>query len=42
MQQAVERCRFDDSGEDKGWDAVVVAIESALVLREARVAATVS
>ena len=33
LQQAVDRSGAADSAEDKGWDAVVAALETALVLR---------
>jgi len=32
----VDRCGLADSSEDKGWDAVVAALETALVLRGLR------
>jgi 6,7-dimethyl-8-ribityllumazine synthase len=34
LAQALERCGAKDSTEDKGWDAVVAALETALVLRD--------
>jgi 6,7-dimethyl-8-ribityllumazine synthase len=36
LEQAVQRCGGEDSREDKGWDAVVAALETALVLRDLR------
>jgi 6,7-dimethyl-8-ribityllumazine synthase len=36
LKQAVERCGGADSSEDKGWDAVLAALETALVLRRLR------
>jgi 6,7-dimethyl-8-ribityllumazine synthase len=36
LQQAIERCGAEGSSEDKGWDAVVAALETALVLRGLR------
>jgi 6,7-dimethyl-8-ribityllumazine synthase len=36
IKQARDRCGADDSAEDKGWDAVVAALETALVLRGLR------
>jgi 6,7-dimethyl-8-ribityllumazine synthase len=36
LQQARDRSGADDSAEDKGWDAVVAALETALVLRSIR------
>jgi 6,7-dimethyl-8-ribityllumazine synthase len=36
LDQAIARCGADDSGEDKGWDAVIAALETALVLRGLR------
>ncbi len=35
-EQALARCGLDGSSEDKGWDAVVAALETALVLRSLR------
>jgi 6,7-dimethyl-8-ribityllumazine synthase len=35
-QQAVDRSGGPDSQEDKGWEATVAALDSALVLRELR------
>jgi 6,7-dimethyl-8-ribityllumazine synthase len=37
LQQAIDRSGAADSAEDKGWDAVVAALETALVLRSVRV-----
>ena len=39
LDQARDRCGLDDSREDKGWDAVVAALDTALVLRSLRGAA---
>jgi 6,7-dimethyl-8-ribityllumazine synthase len=36
LQQARDRSGGPDSAEDKGWDAVVAALETALVLRSLR------
>jgi len=36
MEQARERSGAEGSAEDKGWDAVVAALETALVLRSLR------
>lgn len=36
LQQAIERCGAEGSSEDKGWDAVVAALETAVVLRGLR------
>jgi 6,7-dimethyl-8-ribityllumazine synthase len=36
LDQAADRCGLADSSEDKGWDAVVAALETALVLRSIR------
>jgi 6,7-dimethyl-8-ribityllumazine synthase len=36
IEQARERSGAEDSAEDKGWDAVVAALETALVLRSLR------
>ena len=36
LQQAIDRSGAADSPEDKGWDAVVAALETALVLRSVR------
>lgn len=36
MEQAGDRSGGEDSSEDKGWDAVVAALETAIVLRSLR------
>jgi 6,7-dimethyl-8-ribityllumazine synthase len=36
LEQAADRSGAEDSSEDKGWDAVVAALETALVLRSLR------
>jgi 6,7-dimethyl-8-ribityllumazine synthase len=36
LAQAVDRCGAEGSAEDKGWDAVLAALETALVLRGLR------
>ncbi len=36
MEQARDRSGAEDSSEDKGWDAVIAALETALVLRSLR------
>jgi 6,7-dimethyl-8-ribityllumazine synthase len=36
IEQAADRCGAEGSSEDKGWDAVVAALETALVLRGLR------
>lgn len=36
VDQALERCGGPGSTEDKGWDAVIAALDAALVLREVR------
>lgn len=36
IEQARDRCGADGSAEDKGWDAAVAALETALVLRSLR------
>ena len=36
LEQARERCGLDGSSEDKGWEAVVAALDTALVLRSLR------
>jgi len=36
LAQALDRCGLPDSVEDKGWEATVAALDSALVLRELR------
>jgi 6,7-dimethyl-8-ribityllumazine synthase len=38
FEQAKDRCGADGSSEDKGWDAVVAALETAQVLRALRTA----
>jgi 6,7-dimethyl-8-ribityllumazine synthase len=38
LEQARDRSGQDGSGEDKGWEAVVAALETALVLRSLRAA----
>jgi 6,7-dimethyl-8-ribityllumazine synthase len=40
LEQALARCGLPTSGEDKGWDAVVAALETALVLRSLRTPAS--
>jgi 6,7-dimethyl-8-ribityllumazine synthase len=37
LEQALDRSGAEGSAEDKGWDAVVAALEAALVLRSLRV-----
>ncbi len=37
LQQAIDRSGTEGSSEDKGWDAVVAALDTALVLRALRV-----
>ena len=39
LKQAIDRSGGDGSSEDKGWDAVVAALETALVLRGLRLPA---
>jgi 6,7-dimethyl-8-ribityllumazine synthase len=39
LEQARDRCGLDDSHEDKGWEAVVAALDTALVLHSLRHAA---
>ena len=39
LEQARDRCGLDGSHEDKGWEAVVAALDTALVLRSLRDAA---
>jgi 6,7-dimethyl-8-ribityllumazine synthase len=39
LEQARDRCGLDGSTEDKGWEAVVAALDTALVLRSLRRAA---
>ena len=36
LEQARDRCGLDDSLEDYGWEAVVAALATALVLRSQR------
>jgi len=36
LEQARDRSGAEDSAEDKGWDAVVAALETAIVLRSLR------
>jgi 6,7-dimethyl-8-ribityllumazine synthase len=36
LGQALDRCGAEGSSEDKGWDAVLAALETALVLRSLR------
>jgi 6,7-dimethyl-8-ribityllumazine synthase len=36
FEQARDRSGADNSAEDKGWDAVVAALETAIVLRSLR------
>jgi 6,7-dimethyl-8-ribityllumazine synthase len=36
LAQALDRCGLPDSAEDKGWEATVAALDSALVLRDLR------
>jgi 6,7-dimethyl-8-ribityllumazine synthase len=36
LKQAADRCGDEGSNEDKGWDAVLAALETALVLRSLR------
>jgi 6,7-dimethyl-8-ribityllumazine synthase len=36
LQQARERCGAEGSAEDKGWDATMAALETALVLQSIR------
>jgi len=36
LDQARDRSGAEDSAEDKGWDAVIAALETALVLRSLR------
>jgi 6,7-dimethyl-8-ribityllumazine synthase len=36
LEQARDRCGLPASGEDKGWEAVVAALDTALVLRSLR------
>jgi 6,7-dimethyl-8-ribityllumazine synthase len=39
LEQARDRCGLPGSAEDKGWEAVVAALDTALVLRSIRCAA---
>jgi 6,7-dimethyl-8-ribityllumazine synthase len=36
LDQAIDRCGGQGSSEDKGWDAVIAALDTALVLRGLR------
>lgn len=36
MQEARDRCGLPDSSEDKGWEAAVAALDTALLLRSIR------
>ncbi|MQA86205.1 MAG: 6,7-dimethyl-8-ribityllumazine synthase [Streptosporangiales bacterium] len=36
LEQALDRCGLPGSSEDKGWEATVAALDTALVLRELR------
>ncbi len=36
LDQALDRCGLDDSSEDKGWEATVAALDTALTLRGLR------
>ena len=36
LQEARDRCGLPDSSEDKGWEAVVAALDTALLLRAIR------
>ncbi|HEY7433274.1 MAG TPA: 6,7-dimethyl-8-ribityllumazine synthase, partial [Streptosporangiaceae bacterium] len=36
LEQARDRCGLENSHEDKGWEAVVAALDTALVLRSLR------
>lgn len=36
LEQAEDRCGLPDSSEDKGWEATVAALDTALVLRRLR------
>jgi 6,7-dimethyl-8-ribityllumazine synthase len=40
LEQARDRCGLDGSAEDKGWETVVAALDTALVLRSLRGAGT--
>jgi 6,7-dimethyl-8-ribityllumazine synthase len=35
-EEARDRCGLPDSSEDKGWEAVVAALDTALLLRAIR------
>ncbi|MDQ1695013.1 MAG: 6,7-dimethyl-8-ribityllumazine synthase [Frankiaceae bacterium] len=35
-EQALDRCGLPDSSEDKGWEAVMAAVDTALLLRKLR------
>ncbi len=39
LEQALDRCGLAGSSEDKGWDATVAALDTALVLRSLRASA---
>jgi 6,7-dimethyl-8-ribityllumazine synthase len=36
LQEALDRCGLPDSSEDKGWEAAVAALDTALLLRSIR------
>ena len=36
LAQALDRCGGEDAAEDKGWDAVLAALETAMLLRDLR------
>jgi 6,7-dimethyl-8-ribityllumazine synthase len=36
LQEALDRCGLPDSSEDKGWEATVAALDTALLLRSIR------
>ena len=36
LEQALDRCGLAGSTEDKGWEAVVAALDTAIVLRSLR------
>lgn len=36
LKQAVDRCGLPDSSQDKGWEATVAALDTALTLRDLR------
>jgi 6,7-dimethyl-8-ribityllumazine synthase len=42
LKQAVDRSGVEGSSEDKGWDAVLAALETALVLRSLRTSTSTS